>query len=109
MKEYLDNLKNFDDTEALNIYIEHHNTIKKESTKYKPIEIRDLDDPIIIDKILSNILKSFKTYIIKKGKIFDINEQLLLWNNIIKSRDFYIKNNKDKKGLLIIFAYLKLI
>ena len=29
---------------------------KDSSTKYKPIEIRDLDDPIAIDKILKNIL-----------------------------------------------------
>ena len=72
MKEYLDNIKDFDDTDvenALNAYIEYHNTTKKESTEYKPIEIRDLDDPIAIDKILKNILKSFKRHIIKQMKL----------------------------------------
>ena len=105
MKEYLDNIKNFEDTHAknaLNAYIEHNNTTRKESTKYKPIEITDLDDPILIDKILSNILKSFKRHIINNEEIIDINEKLLLWNNIIRIRDFYIKNNKDKKGSFTI-------
>ena len=53
---------------------------------------------MLIGKVLNNILKSFKRHIINKNEIIDYNEKLLLWNNIIKSHDFYIKNNKDKKG-----------
>ena len=47
---------------------------------------------------MNNISKSFKRHIINKNEIINYNEKLLLWNNIIKSHDFYIKNNKDKKG-----------
>ena len=78
-----------------------------EHTKYKPIEIRDLEEPIVIDEVLKNILKSFKRHIINKNEIIDNNKKLLLLNNIIKTHDYYIKNNKDKKGSYAIPCIFK--
>ena len=40
---------------------------------------------MLIDKVLNNILKSFKRHIINKNEIIDYNEKLLLWNNIIQA------------------------
>ncbi len=58
MKNYLDNIKDFDESdieEALDEYIRYHNNTKKSFTKYIPNDIRDLDDQDLIDVILNNI------------------------------------------------------
>ena len=85
MKNYLDKLKNFDDEKienALDNYIIFHNSTKKSSTKYSPIEIRDLDDPNLIEIILNNMIKSFIKYLIDIKEKIDIEEKMLLWSNL---------------------------
>ena len=101
MKNYLDNVPNFNDNDiknALDEYIRFHNSTKKSSTKYSPNEIRDLDDLSQIEIILNNIIKSFKKHTIEINEIIDEDEKLLLWNNMILNNNIYFKNKKDKKG-----------
>lgn len=101
MKIYLDNIKDFNDKDvedALNEYILYHNNTKKYSTKYAPNNIRDLEDPVLIENIINNIIKSFKKHMLDPKEIIDENEKLLLWNNLIIRNNIYIKNDKDKKG-----------
>ena len=101
MKNYLDDIKDFDDSDiedALDGYIQYHNSTKKSSTKYIPNEIRDLDNADLIAIILNNIFKSFKRHIINVDEIIDPNEKLLLWEHLIISNNIYIKNSKIKKG-----------
>ena len=98
MKNYLDSKKDFEDADiedALDEYIRYHNNTRKSSTKYIPNDIRDLDDPDLIDLILNNILKSFKRHRIDKNEIIDNNEKLLLWNNLTLNNNIYIKNKND--------------
>ena len=104
MKNYLDNIKDFDESdieEALDEYIRYHNNTKKSSTKYIPNDIRDLDDQDLIDVILNNILKSFKRHIIDKNETIDYNEKLLLWNNLLLNNNIYIKNSNKNSGEFI--------
>ena len=51
MKNYLDNYKDFNDSNienALDDYILYHNNTIKSSTRYTPNEIRDLTDKNLI-------------------------------------------------------------
>ena len=71
MKEYLNNIKDFSDIDVENAneeYINFYNRTIKSSTKYNPNEVRDLNDPNLIEIILTNIIKSFKNHYIKKMK-----------------------------------------
>ena len=93
--------KRFRDTDAedaLEQNIQYHNSTKKESTKYTPNALRDLEDKDLIDIIIKNIIKSFKKHKIEKNEIIDVGVKLLLWNNLIIKNDIYYKNDKDKKG-----------
>ena len=66
--------KNFRDTDvedALEQYIQYHNSIKKESTKYTSNSLSDLEDKDLIDIIIKNIIKSFKKHNIEKNEIID--------------------------------------
>ena len=93
MKNYLDDIKEFDDSDiedALDGYIQYHNSTIKSSTKYIPNEIRDLDNADLIAIILNNIFKSFKRHIINVDEIIDPNEKLLLWEHLIISNNIYI-------------------
>ena len=47
---------------ALDNYIELHNSTIKYSTLYKPNDIRDITDPVLINKIKLNLIKKTKTY-----------------------------------------------
>ena len=97
MKNYLDNIQNFNDNDienALDEYIRFHNSTKKSSTKYSPNEIRDLDDLSQIEVILNNIIKSFKKHTIEINEIIDEDEKLILRNNMILNNNIYFKNKK---------------
>ena len=43
----------------------------------------DITDKIFIDKILNNIIRSFRKHQLKKDEILDRDERLLLWNNVV--------------------------
>ena len=79
-----------------NIY--YHNNKKTTSTKFSPNELRDVQDPNLIDIIIKNIIRSFKKHIINKNEIIDEGEKLLLLNTIIINNGIYIKNIKEKKS-----------
>ena len=54
MKNYLDNKKDFEDSDiedALDGYIQYHNSTKKSFTRYIPNEIRDLDNADLIEPV----------------------------------------------------------
>ena len=79
MRNYLDNFENIDDEKienALDDYIIYHNKTKKSSTKYSPNEIRDLDDPNMIDVILNNMIISFKKHVIDLNENIDRDEKM---------------------------------
>ena len=79
--------------EALDSYIEYHNKTIKSSTKFSPNDIRDVDDPGIIEIISNNIIKSMKYYIIQNDDKLEKDTKLLLWDNIILKFGKYIKKS----------------
>ena len=101
MKNYLKDYEDFSDNEveeALNEYIIYHNEKKKKSTQYSPNDIRDINDSIVINKILENIFKSFKPHILNNVELIDIDEKILLWNNIILKNNIYSKDKNKNYG-----------
>ena len=109
-KLWIVNKKDFNETDiedALDEYIKSHNNSVKRSTKYSLNEIRDLSDPILIENILINLIKSFKKYFIEKDEIIDTDEKLLMWDNVILKNSIYIKNMKDKNGNFTIHCIFK--
>ena len=80
--------------EALDSYIEYHNSTKKTSTQYSPNEIRDLTDIDMINKIKLNIIKKTKIHNISGDELIDEGEKLLLWNNIKLDKNKYVFKSK---------------
>ena len=61
MYNYLKDMETINDykiSEALTNYIEYHNNTIKSSTKFIQNEIRDIENPELIEKIKNNIIKT---------------------------------------------------
>ena len=80
---------------ALDNYIELHNSTIKYSTLYKPNDIRDITDPVLINEIKLNIIKKTKKHIIEDDEILDTGKKLLLWNNIKLDKGKYVFISKE--------------
>ncbi len=97
MYNYLKDVETINDDkieEALTNYIEYHNNSIKSSTKFIPNEIRDIDNPDLIEKIISNIIKSLAYHIIRKNILLEKNDKLLLFDNICLKNSVYVKKDK---------------
>ena len=99
----------FDMDEALLTAINYHNNAIHGTTKFKPIELKDLTDEKFIDIVKENIKKNVvKAIKYKNNYLLTENDYLLINNNIktkIKKKEIYIYKNNDKiSGEFIIPA-----
>ena len=89
----------FDIEEALLTAINYHNNAIHGTTKFKPIELKDLTDDkfieLVKENIKNNVVKAIKY---KNNYLLSENDYLLINNNIktkIKNKEIYIYKNKD--------------
>lgn len=100
LEEYKNNKNNFDIDISIENVIETHNNMIHTSTKYKPIELRDVKDENIINEVITNIINSMQRKL-KNVTKYPKNTLLLLNPNLkIKGKVFHL-TKKGKKNFTI--------
>ena len=100
LEEYENNKNYFDIDISIENVIEAHNNMIHTSTKYKPVELRDVKDENSIDEVINNIINSMKR------KLKDItkcpkNTLLLLNSDLVLKGKIYHLKKKGKKNFTI--------
>ena len=77
--------------------IDFHNNRVLKSTGYKPVDLRDNNDEMVIKEVVENVIKSMKRKIKVNNKLKK-NTMLLLCNDIeIKNNRYDLKHHKSKR------------
>ena len=85
--------------------IEFHNYNVHSSTKYKQIDLKDITDIEIIEKVKNNIKNTVGKKIFKNNSLLlEKGDKLLINNNITITKTSIILKNKNKKGIYNIPA-----
>ena len=85
--------------------IEFHNYNVHSSTKCKPIDLKDITDIEIIEKVKNNIKNTVGKKIFKNNLLLlEKGDKLLINNNITITKTSIILKNKNKKGIYNIPA-----